>query len=368
MNVPDVILVFDKDMRVEYANVAFGKLTRRRTRDFMGKSLEEMGPEFKNQWEVFFKELLNRPKNELEPTTAERRERVVPSREARDPLAPKKPFPKSGKPPPVLNLGDHVFTFQLFDVGEGEDGVQRTGVLLTELKEEKKLLDQLTQAENISGLDTLAAGLAHEINNPLFAITGYAEGIASSAEGEKVKKYAEKIKTITKRLAALIVEFSGYSHHREDEKPETLVDLNHFIDTALEIATKNYQGSDLELSRCYESGIQLKILYGDLLQILMNVIKNSVQAMEGKGKLILTTERKDEAVRITIQDNGPGIPEDYLSLVFNPFFTTKEQGEGTGLGLNVTRRLAEKYKGRIEIQSQEGQGTTVIMQFPENQE
>ena len=88
MNVPDVILVFDKDLRVEYANVAFGKLTQRRTRDFFGKTLEEMDPEFKDQWGVFFQELINRiSQNNLPSSSSQRREKNLKSHEARDPLA-----------------------------------------------------------------------------------------------------------------------------------------------------------------------------------------------------------------------------------------------------------------------------------------
>ncbi|MEC4668057.1 MAG: ATP-binding protein, partial [Nitrospirota bacterium] len=96
----------------------------------------------------------------------------------------------------------------------------------------------------------------------------------------------------------------------------------------------------------------------------VNVMTNSVQAMQGEGVLSLATETQEGAVKVTIRDSGPGIPKPYLGRVFDPFFTTKGQGEGTGLGLTVVQRIVTKYGGRVQIQSEEGRGTSCFITFP----
>jgi signal transduction histidine kinase len=102
----------------------------------------------------------------------------------------------------------------------------------------------------------------------------------------------------------------------------------------------------------------------ELRQAFTNVIVNSVQAMKGTGVLTVATAAIDGMITVRIQDSGPGIPRPYLTKIFDPFFTTKIQGEGTGLGLTVTRRLILKYGGQIQIESEEGRGTVCLITFP----
>ena len=98
--------------------------------------------------------------------------------------------------------------------------------------------------------------------------------------------------------------------------------------------------------------------------MFLNILRNAVQAMDGKGKIFLTSKRVGENIVVNIKDSGPGIPSEFISKVFDPFFTTKEQGKGSGLGLNIVHGLVEKYNGRIEVESKMGEGTTFTIKFP----
>jgi len=96
----------------------------------------------------------------------------------------------------------------------------------------------------------------------------------------------------------------------------------------------------------------------------LNLLTNAVQAMEGKGKLIISTQAQNGSVVAKISDTGPGIPKKYLTKIYDPFFTTKEQGKGTGLGLNIVHQLVVKYGGHIDVTSKMGKGTTFSIMFP----
>ena len=102
----------------------------------------------------------------------------------------------------------------------------------------------------------------------------------------------------------------------------------------------------------------------ELQQIFFNIFNNALQAVDGSGQLNVSTRKNKKFIEIIIEDNGPGMPREILRKVFNPFFSTKMQGKGTGLGLNITQRLVEKYAGKIEIHSKEGEGTKVSIYFP----
>lgn len=103
---------------------------------------------------------------------------------------------------------------------------------------------------------------------------------------------------------------------------------------------------------------------GELQQVFVNIINNAVQAMQGKGKLTLSTGSTGGSVVVRISDTGPGISKEHLGKIFDPFFTTKEIGMGTGLGLNIAYRIVTKYMGKIEVESEEGKGATFIIKLP----
>jgi len=263
----------------------------------------------------------------------------------------------------ILQIRDRFFAFQFFNVAIMEAEQRRIGLLMKEVTEEKLLQDRLTMAEKLSGLGTLAAGIAHEMNNPLFSIMGYTEAILEEKDSGKVQKFAQKVLERAKHMAAIILNLSGYSRSSlTDESKE--VSINELLDASVEIAILDSYSDDITLIKNYASLPPIKAKPDEIQQVFVNILRNAVQAMEGKGDLTLSANQVDNNIVVKIQDTGPGIPPEFISKIFDPFFTTKEQGKGTGLGLNIVHKIIEKYGGKIEIDSKIGKGATFTIALP----
>ncbi|MCZ6540837.1 MAG: ATP-binding protein, partial [Nitrospinae bacterium] len=154
----------------------------------------------------------------------------------------------------------------------------------------------------------------------------------------------------------------------EDSMKE--IDVNERLEAATEMALMSSSSytDDIAVEKNLSSVPSIQAKPEEIQQVFLNIISNAVQAMEGKGKLTLSSQQDNGFIVVQIRDTGPGIPPEYISKVFDPFFTTKEQGKGTGLGLNIVHNIVEKYGGNIKIESEKGQGTTFVISFPFNAE
>ncbi|MCF8720031.1 PAS domain-containing sensor histidine kinase [Nitrospina gracilis] len=357
MSVPESILTFDASLRIEYANPAFEKITGLQRQSYIGKHLQEVPVKHHEEWTFLAMELKNYstgqpPKLQHTPNEGYR---------AKDPLAPTASHTKEWQP--TIKLGDLYFAYQFFDMKFKQKDGRRIGLIMKNITEEKKLLEQLTKADKLSGLGTLTAGIAHEMNNPLYSIMGYTEAIVDQATEPKIKTYAQKVLDRSRHMANVILNMSGYARTNEKDSDQT-VNINERIDAALDIALLDSYSDDIALEKHYGNLPKLKARPEELQQVFLNIVRNAVQAMEGKGTLTIKTFRENGNITISIRDTGPGIPEEHLSRIFDPFFTTKEQGSGTGLGLNIVHRVVEKYGGRIDVKSQTGKGTTFVIRLP----
>ncbi len=361
MSVPDILVIFSEELKTEHVNKAFEKLTGISADKALAKTLTSMELEFKDQWQCVMKELQGYSNGSNEDSTKTTKV-TLGNQGPRDPLAPKSAGP-SWETKNVVTLGSRVFAFQFFDVAITVEKKRRIGLLMKEITEQKSLQDQLTMAEKLSGLGTLTAGIAHEMNNPLFSIMGLTETIIEEKDPEKIKTYSKKILAKSKHMASIILNMSGYSRSgQKDEMGD--VNINERLDASIEMALMASYSDDIELEKNYAQLPLLKAKPEEIQQIYLNIIRNAVQAMDGKGKLKISSSQKDGRLVTTVQDTGPGIPQEYLSKVFDPFFTTKDQGKGTGLGLNIVHRLVEKYGGSISVESIVGLGTTFTITFP----
>ena len=358
MSVPDVLLIFNESLKLEYVNQAFEKIGGVTGKDVTGKSLEDLPAEFQEQWKFLGEELRRFSQGIVSlasPSPAS-------ANEPRDPLAPKVPG-ASGEKRNVITLGNRVFVYQFFKVDVKTDGKRPIGLLMRDISEEKALQDQLAMAEKLSGLGTLAAGIAHEMNNPLYSIMGYTEAILDEKDSGKIQTFAGKILSRARHMASVILNMSGYARSKTTDETQD-VNLNERLDAAIEMALMASYSDNVDLVKNYSPLPLIKAKPEEIQQIFLNIIRNGVQAMEGKGQLTIASSRVDGNIVTRISDTGPGIPKEYLSKVFDPFFTTKEQGKGTGLGLNIVHRLVEKYGGQIEVTSQLNVGTTFTITFP----
>ena len=281
---------------------------------------------------------------------------------ARDPLAP-----VIGTAEPnnqqEIQIGQRRYHYQWFHMAGGNQGEDRIGLVFRDTTDDSRLQDQLIQAEKSGSLRTLTAGIGHELNNPLFGILGLGEAIGEETNLDRVRSYAHDIIQHGRRMATIIRDFTGVTT-RETSDQRQLVHLERELDQALATLTGSMDASGLTIEKMYAGDTCVLALPDQLGQALTNLLMNAIQAMKGRGSLRLSTSLTDTSVVTTIADSGPGISKQHLSKIFDPFFTTKGQGEGSGLGLTVARRIIKKFGGGIRIESQEGSGTSCIVTLP----
>ena len=278
---------------------------------------------------------------------------------ARDPLN-QAIGPASSSSRHELPIGAHLYQYEWFPLESRSGAGKRFGLVLRDTTDESRLQDQLIQAEKSGSLDVLTAGIGHELNNPLFGILGLGEAIQEECDLVRAKGYAQDIVGHGRKMAAIIRDFTGVTT-RESKSQRMPVDVTSQLEQALAIVQTSHECLGINVQKHYVPVSPVTALPDQLRLAFINVLTNSIQAMNGQGNLWLTTEEQDDLITVRIRDNGPGIPKQHLGKVFDPFYTTKEQGEGSGLGLTVAQRLIKKFGGEIRMESPEGQGTTCII-------
>jgi two-component system NtrC family sensor kinase len=281
---------------------------------------------------------------------------------ARDPLAPLMGAAGPGHRQEI-QIGPRRYHYQWFHMAGRNQGEDRIGLVFRDTTDESRLQDQLIQAEKSGSLGTLTAGIGHELNNPLFGILGLGEAIEEEPNLDRVRSYARDIVQHGRRMASIIRDFTGVTA-RETSDQRQPVHLEQELDRAITTLTGGMDSSELVIQKTYAGDTCVSALPDQLRQAFTNLLTNALHAMKGRGILGLSTSLADTSVVTTITDSGPGIPQQHLSKIFDPFFTTKGQGEGSGLGLTVARRIFKKFGGDIRIESQEGNGTSCIVTLP----
>lgn len=226
-------------------------------------------------------------------------------------------------------------------------------------------LDQLAFSEKMAELGRLSAGLIHELNTPLSVIVSAAQLILQEGElPDFVREMVERISMEAQRLSLFSKGVLSFARTQEGNAVEA--DVNQSLREVL--AFLKYEAQKRSITLVERMDYQLPSITADgnrLKQIFINLIMNALQAMENGGTLTLSTGTPDgRSVEIQIADTGSGIPRERLAQIFEPFYTTKEAGEGTGLGLFITRKLVELLGGRIEVESEVGRGTSFRLVFP----
>jgi two-component system, NtrC family, sensor kinase len=231
---------------------------------------------------------------------------------------------------------------------------------------------QLSRAETLASVGTLAAGVAHEINNPIATIASCAEGLlrkqqknraATRDSGARQIQYLELIKEEAYRVKGITRNLLDFS--RPSSNQHRIIDLREPLKatmTILEFRAKK-AGKLLEFN---SSGEETLIL-GDpnaLRQLFLNITINALDASEAEAKVQWHLSKKDATIVACCQDQGLGMNPEQLNKIFDPFYTTKEPGKGTGLGLSISHSIVQQHNGILDIQSQESQGTNVIVTFP----
>jgi two-component system NtrC family sensor kinase len=236
-----------------------------------------------------------------------------------------------------------------------------------DISDRRRLEEQLLQAEKLSALGQLVAGVAHELNNPLTGVLGFAQVITSQADcTAQMKEDLGNIEKNAKRCKSIVENLLRFARQHKPERKS--VDINEIIESTIELMAYHFRAGSVDVVRDLKSDLpSVSGDFNELQQVFVNLVGNALQAMKasgGRGTLTVRTTVVKDKVRAEIRDSGPGIPAERIAVVFDPFFTTKPQGEGTGLGLSVCYGIVTAHKGRIWAESPEGEGATFIVVLP----
>jgi signal transduction histidine kinase len=244
-----------------------------------------------------------------------------------------------------------------------------SGVLgiIRDISQQKKMTERLISADRMASLGEMAAGLAHEVNNPLTAVMGFAYLLQQNTSlSPEAKSDVEAIYKEGKRAADVIRNFLLFARGQKLEKQS--VYINDIIEGVLKLRHSQMLKENIAVTLNLSD--DLPAVQGDvsqLQQLFLNIILNAEYFMyrtNKRGNLIIQTTQADNIIRTTITDDGPGIPKDKLGRVFDPFFTTKDVGEGTGLGLSICHGIAREHGGSVYVESEEGRGATFVVELP----
>jgi signal transduction histidine kinase len=235
----------------------------------------------------------------------------------------------------------------------------------------KQFEKQMIQSEKLVSVGRLAAGVAHEINNPMASITTCAEGLLNTIENLKLEKgiteevveYLDIIKSSAFRCKAITERLLNFSSTGTGEFE--LLDINDIIEESINLAEYDVSAKGVNLAFRPDRNIpRVRISRTTFPQVVVNLILNSLYAVDRDGNIVLQTGPQEDCVYLKVSDDGRGIGGDDLKSVFDPFFTTKKRGEGSGLGLAICRTIIDNHKGEIYIESAVNEGTTVTVLLP----
>jgi hypothetical protein len=237
-------------------------------------------------------------------------------------------------------------------------------IIFDDVTERDELERRLVQADKLSSVGLLAAGVAHEVNTPLAVISTYAQMLAKQVSGDDQKsRLLDKIAKQTFRASEIVNSLLNFSRTSPTAFDE--IDLNRVVAESLTLIRHQMEKSGIGVQLDLDEQLPaMKGNSGKLQQVFLNLFLNARDAMGPQGTLTVRTYAKGEAVGVDVTDTGHGISPENLSRIFDPFFTTKGVRKGTGLGLSVTYGIVREHGGAIEVESQPGEGTRFHLEFP----
>ncbi len=233
--------------------------------------------------------------------------------------------------------------------------------LKRQMKELQSAQEQLIQAAKLVAIGELASNVAHEINNPLTSILGYAELIKEETELSSVLKDVEVIESESLRARDIVHQLLEFSRRRSLEMKN--IDINDILREVIGLVTLQLKDTRVEIVKDFGDIPTTDADPNQLKQVFLNLINNATYAMQNEGTLGIRTATNHGEIHVSISDTGKGIPKEILSRIFEPFFSTKKE-KGTGIGLSVSYKIIQSHNGRIEVESQEGKGSTFTVVIP----
>src|SRR5262245_14676169 len=263
-----------------------------------------------------------------------------------------------------LRLGDRVYSASVAPL-PGPSGADVV-LVFDDQSDRHRLQDQLVQSEKMSAIGQLIAGVAHDLNNPLASVVGFAEFLAES--GDVPPALTEPLRVIrqeAERAATIVKNLLSFARRQEGERlPQPLQPL---LESVLALLRNEMMALKVETALFVEPHIpDIEMNPNQIKQVFVNLLNNAAQAIASTGRpghITVSAKRWLDGVAVSVADDGPGIPEELLPRVFEPFFTTKTEGEGTGLGLSICQGIIKEHGGRITLESSVGVGATFTVEL-----
>ncbi len=331
--------------RVQWCNASFDQLVERDHLEVLGSSLKD----------------------------------VLPLEHRGPPMAPQEPYPldklvRSGKLEEeeyVIPTSPKKTILAVSGKGLSFSKMEKSLIfVIRDLTRQKYVERAALESEKMAAIGRLAGGVAHEINNPLGIILGFAQGVVRRLEpGEPWEMPLKSIEREAIRCKNLVQDLLTFSRAGKNQEEE--VDLNKAIEDELLLVSAQAKVRNVELVKDYGGELpKIKANRQQIQQVIVNLCTNAIDSMPQGGTLTIRTREitvgQKDFIKIGIADTGEGIPEDIRPKIFEPFFSTKEVGRGTGLGLSLVYEIVQKHDGQITVESQVGQGTVFHVLLPVN--
>ena len=335
-SISDAISIHDRDFQILRANKAFADMYHVKPRQIIGKHCYEL-------------------------------------HSGKKPISgcPHKQTLATGKPAMAEFYESHLGKYLLESTSPilNEKGeVVATVHVTRDITERKQQSERLMMADRLASVGELAAGAAHELNNPLTSVIGFSQLLMEKDIPDDIREDVKLIHDEAQRAANVTKNLLTFA--RKHAPVKQLTQINSIIEDVLKLRTYEHKVNSIEVKKQLDPNIpEIMVDPFQMQQVFLNIIINAeyfMIAAHKRGTLTITTKRQNGTVKISFADDGPGIPPENLNRIFDPFFTTKEAGKGTGLGLSICHGIVSEHGGQIYARSQLGKGATIIVELPVN--
>lgn len=333
-SVANGILVIDKDRKITIFNKAAESISGFDSKEFIGKNIDNFLDTINSDLGAMIENVLNENKiiADVEVTMKGSKNEEIPI---------------------------SISASQVKDNNKNEIGVV---ILFRDMSRIKEIEEELRREDRVRTLGELSASIIHDIGNPLAGISNLVEVLKDNTLDEEIKK--EVLDVLEKEMAdlnTLVINFLNFS--RTSKLEEEIININELIENLIRLLRIEIISKKIRINRIYsKQPILIKIDKRAIKQALLNIIKNSIQAVDEKGEISIRLVKGEDRVTIFISDNGMGMDEQKVEKIFNPFFTTKK--DGTGLGLSIAYKLIKDHKGHIAVKSKPNIGTEFAITLP----